>query len=534
MTGFIDVVLRGLALAAQAIAIGGVAFVLLLSLRPSAVEVDRAQLVPRTFRLVTASAAALAVVQIAVLTDLLIALGTADLATLIDVVRTSYVRASAVKVIACVAIAMGAWAAASRTAAAGRTAVDGRTALGGRAALALTAPVLLLVAAAAWTSHAAARLDGRPSLMGVDALHQLAAGVWIGGLFHLLVATLRDPGRRWPMALLKRFSIAAVGAVAVLVAAGSVLTWSYVDGVRAVVGTSYGIMLLTKIVILGGLLGLGGLNFVTIRRARASRSNDRIRRFVEVEIGLGITALFVAASLTSLPIAADVQADRATPAEVASRFTPRPPALTSPPIAALPIDDRNAPRTDADRAWSEYNHHMAGAFVVFMAVLAIIDATGHARWARHWPLTFLGLAAFLLVRDDPGAWPLGPDGFWESMRYPEVLQHRVFVALVVLFGVFEWMVRTRRLRSPRCALVFPLLCAVSGTLLLTHSHANLDIKTEFLTEITHAPLALLGLAVGWGRWLELRLPSPEGGLSGRLAAWSFALVGVLLLIYRES
>jgi len=522
VTAFLGVVLRGLDLAAQAIAVGGVAFVLLLSWRTTALETDRQRLAHDSMPRIAVAAVALAALQIALLADLLVALGARDVPTLIDVGRTSYLHASVVKLLASVAMAIGAWK-ARRQAPVSRS-----------AALALTVPALALVVAAAWTSHAAARLDDRPALMAIDAVHQLAASVWIGGLFHLLVATLRDPGRGWPMALLRRFSRAAVVAVAVLVGAGALLTRSYVDGVRGFIGTSYGIMVLSKVALLAGLLVLGALNFLAIRRARAERGPGRIRRFVEVEIGLGTTALFIAASLSSLPVAADVQVGRATPAEVASRFTPRPPALTSPPISALPVDDPRAPRTDADRAWSEYNHHMAGIFVLVMGTLAILDATGHVRWARHWPLTFLPFAAFLIIRDDPGAWPLGPTGFWESMLDPAVLQHRIFVVLVVLFGVFEWSVRTRRLRSPRYALVFPFLCAVGGALLLTHSHASLDVKTEFLTEVTHAPLGLLGVAVGWGRWLELRLPSPEGALPGRLSAWSFALVGLLLLIYRES
>ena len=244
--------------------------------------------------------------------------------------------------------------------------------------------------------------------------------------------------------------------------------------------------------------------------------------------------LFAAASLTSLPPAADVVADRATPSEVVSRFIPRLPRLTSPPIEALPIEDKDAPRTDADREWSEFNHHVSGIFVLVIGVLSLVQVSGRARWARHWPLVFLGLATFMFVRNDPGAWPLGPQGFWASMRDPSVLQHRAFTLLVVIFGLFEWMVRSGRLRAPRAALLFPLLCAVGGGLLLTHSHASLNLKTEFLTEVTHAPLGVLGVLVGWGRWLELRLAAPDDRLPGRLSACAMTAVGVLLIFYRES
>jgi putative copper resistance protein D len=322
----------------------------------------------------------------------------------------------------------------------------------------------------------------------------------------------------------------------VLITAGVGLTLGYVDGLHGLLGTAYGVMVLTKMVILVGLLALGAANFFAIRRLADDRpmALPRVRRFVEVELGLGITVFFAAASLTSLPPAIDVVADRATVGEVATRFTPRWPALTSPPIEQLPVDDKNAPRTDADRAWSEYNHHISGLFVLLMGTLAIAHVNGLARWARHWPLVLLGLASFMLVRNDPGAWPLGPQGFWASMAEPTVLQHRVFVLLVVVFGLFEWMVRTRRLRSSRWALVFPLLCAVGGGLLLTHSHASLNLKSEFLLEVTHAPLGVLGVMIGWARWLELRLAAPNDRLPGRVWATGLAVFGVLLLLYRES
>jgi len=169
-----------------------------------------------------------------------------------------------------------------------------------------------------------------------------------------------------------------------------------------------------------------------------------------------------------------------------------------------------------------------------MGALATLHVTRRAPWARHWPLVLLGLAGFMLVRNDPGAWPLGPQGFWASMAEPTVLQHRVFVLLVVVFGIFEWRVRTDRITSPRSALVFPLLCAVGGGLLLTHSHASLNLKSEFLLEVTHAPLGVLGISIGWARWLELRLAAPDDRMPGRIWASALTVFGALLLLYRES
>jgi copper resistance protein D len=524
VAGFVDVLLRGLALCGQAVAIGGVLFALLL-LRPTLGEggAARARLV-RSLWLTALGAAVVAVaqglslgVQLSVLGD---AAGGWPIA---EVSRTSFFRAGIVRILACVGLVVGCAALAKRP--------EPRLWW-----IALAGLTVLLGAGSAWTSHAAGRLGPRAVLLILDALHQLAAGVWIGGLLHLTIAASSRAEAGWSGSLLKRFSTTAFVSVVILVLAGVGLTFAYVDSPGALLGTSYGSMILTKVAILGGVLLLGAANFVAVRRLpdSANVSVARLRRFVEVEFGLGATVLFVAASLTSLPPAADVVADRASLAEVGVRFAPRWPALTSPKIADMPVDDRNAPRTDADRAWSEFNHHWAGIFVLVMGLLALVHATGRARWARHWPLVFLGLAGFLLVRNDPGAWPLGPLGFWESMRYPEVLQHRIFVLLVIAFGIFEWLVRTDRVRVHGAALVFPLLCAVGGGLLLTHSHAGLNLKQEYLIEITHVPLGVLAMITGWSRWLELRLPAPSGRLAGRIWPVAFTLIGVSLILYRES
>jgi putative copper resistance protein D len=328
----------------------------------------------------------------------------------------------------------------------------------------------------------------------------------------------------------------ALVSVVGLIVAGGALTWQYVGEWAGLVGTAYGVMVLSKVILLAIMLALAALNFRAVRQASAA-PGARVLRLVEVELGLGITVLFAAASLTSLPPAVDVTTDRATVAEVAERFRPSPPRLTSPPVAELnekaePLMGPVTRREAIERAWSEYNHHWAGFFVLTMGLLAALERLG-VRAARHWPLVLLGLAGFLFLRNDPRAWPLGPAGFWESFTLPDVLQHRAFVLLIVVFAVFEWMVRTGRLPGTPWGYVFPLVCAVGGGLLLTHSHAMFNLKDEFLTEVTHAPIGILGAFMGWGRWLELRLPG-----AGRGPGWLWTVcliaVGVILVVYREA
>jgi putative copper resistance protein D len=166
------------------------------------------------------------------------------------------------------------------------------------------------------------------------------------------------------------------------------------------------------------------------------------------------------------------------------------------------------------------------------------------RWARNWPLLFLALAVFLLLRADPEAWPLGPRPFWASFAEPDVLEHRIFALLITAFAVFEWAIEAGRLRSARAALVFPGLCAAGGALLLLHNHAFGEAKEEMLAGLSHTSIAVLGATAGWSRWLELRGGGPESELvSSKRASWRWAsriwplclvLIGLLLLDYRES
>jgi putative copper resistance protein D len=146
---------------------------------------------------------------------------------------------------------------------------------------------------------------------------------------------------------------------------------------------------------------------------------------------------------------------------------------------------------------------------------------------------FLLLAGFLFLRSDPETWPLGDEGLWESLRDPEVVQHRIFVLLIIAFAIFEWRVRTGRAKSPKAAYVFPLITAAGGLLLLTHSHALANVKEQLLIEWTHLPLALLGITAGWARWLELRLDPPQRWLPAWIWPICFTLIGPLLIFYRE-
>ena len=528
MAGFADVLLRGAILVLGSLALGGVAWTrLVLRTEPNTKPAPAAVL---ALRIVAAAAWLAALAQLATMIVALGQLGVAGRWPVAEFGHTTFARTALVR--AGLGLLVG-----------GLAVTLARRPAGAWPWRALTAGALGLVAASAVLSHAVARVEGRPALIVLEALHQIAAAVWIGGLAHMTayaalgrreaprVISVVDHGQ-----VIGRFSNLALASVVTLVVAGLLLTWIYVGEATALVGTAYGVMILSKVVLLAAILGLAWSHVRAVRFARGAGSL-RLLRFVEVELGLGVTVLFAAASLTSLPPAVDVTTDRATVAEVALRFNPSPPRLTSPPVHELiaraePLMGAVTRREPVERAWSEYNHHWAGFFVLSMGLLAALERLG-VRAARHWPLLLLGLATFLFLRNDPRAWPLGPAGFWESLSLSDVLQHRAFVVLIVAFAVFEWMVRSGRLAGRPWGYVFPLLCAAGGGLLLTHSHAMFNLKTEFLAEVTHAPIGILGAFAGWARWLELRLPD-----ASRSAGWlwitCFTTIGLLLLVYREA
>ena len=535
--GLLSVVLRGASLTFQSLTVGGVIF-LLLVLRGSGRDFEdtKGSCLGWTRRF----AFGLIVMQTSYLVvNASILMRSAEMG-LSDIIGANFVLAGALGLAACFAIVV---LSSARRASSHRG---------------LLLPAGAIIASSVLTSHAMARLEHRPPLVFVTALHQLATAAWLGALPFLLIAIRRAPSPEFVRRFSARFSGLALMSVAILASAGLVLSFSYVGSLSALYGTSYGAMVATKAILFGLLLFLGALNFQLVRHGEAASILSSLKRFGEAEIGIGVTVILAAASLTSLPPAVDVTQDRVSGPEIYARMTPHPPRLLSPATKDLPENAYAAqkkafdigslsaesfvpgqsgtrPNTPAEKAWSEYNHHWAGIIVLCVGFLAFLAQTGKVSWARNWPLLFLGLSIFLFLRNDPEAWPLGPNGFWVTFTEPEVLLHRVFAALVVALAVFEWRVQTRRVAPGSVRLVFPMLIAVSGALLLTHSHSLGNAKEEVLAELSHIPLAILAVMAGWSRWLELRLPAENHTRAWLKRLWPvcISLIGILLLNYRE-
>jgi len=536
--GYLSVLLRAGTLVGQSFLLGGVLFMFWISrLSPEVSSGSLARVQSSALRMFRMAALGLAVVQLLYLyVNSAVLMATAEIG-LRDVVGANFFLAGGVMFAASLLAAL---IAGSR---------------GRYVPHCLSALVVVVLAASVMTNHAAARIDGRAWLVFLTLLHEAATGFWIGGLPFLLLGLYVAGDRPTQWYLTQRFSRLALVSVGVLVLSGFGMSLAYIGSWHSLIGTSYGVMLMAKIMMLAAMLALGGINFLMLRKYSPDNVVPRLRRLVEAEVGIGITIVLAAASLTSQPPAVDLVNDTVQTSHIWARFKPEWPRLRSPDIAALstrlpgqavsPLDpsrqiiaynSEGAPlsvRALNDRKWSEYNHHWMGLIVIAMGVLAVLARTGHAKWAENWPLLMIGIAIFIFLRGDPECWPLGPKSFWTTWADPEIFQHRAAALLCLAFAVFELRVRRSPSQGGILPLVFPVICAVGAALLLTHSHGSANVKEEMLAELSHTPMAVLGVIAGWSRWLELRLPPEDRTIPSWIWPMCFVLIGAGLLNYRE-
>jgi putative copper resistance protein D len=530
---FLSVVLRAGTLVFQSVLLGGVLFVLWTARSsPAASDESIAGVQASSWKLLRLSAVGLAIVQLLYLyVDSAVLMASADIG-FDGVVGANFFVSGSVVLIAALFTAI--------------------VASGSKKVCSWALPVLTLVimAASVMTNHAASRLEGRPLLVTLSSIHELATGFWIGGLPFLVLGLYRarDVDTRWYIT--ERFSRMALFSVGALAISGVWMSVIYIGSWRALLGTAYGIMILAKLTMLGALLILGGVNFLLLRDFPRDQVMPRLRRLIEAEVGIGITVILTAASLTSQPPAVDQASDTVTPSQVWLRFRPASPRLAYNFIAEtdsrtgkpLPAPDATAVNIDGvpltpkfinNTIESESNHHWMGLVVLAMGVFALLARTGKAGWAEYWPLLLIGIAVFIVLFADTECWPVGWKSVGACFADPEVFQHRMAALVCVGFAVFELRVRRQKKDSDPWAMVFPLMCALGGAVLLTHQHAISNVKENSLVELSHVPMGVIAVFAGWARWLELRLPEKSRAVPSWIWPVCFVLIGAGLLNYRE-
>ncbi len=209
--GFFSVLLRAATLVFQSLLLGGVLFELWVARRLSDTPYDGLETVQHSsLRLFRGAALGLAAVQVLYLyIDSTVLMATADI-SFSEVVGANFFLAG-----------FGIFVAALLAFAVSRMPRNIRS-------LCLPLVVALVLSASLMTNHAASRLDNRPLLVALTAIHEAATGFWIGGLPFLILGLwhAKDGSTRWYLA--ERFSRIAVVSVGALVLSGLALSVEFI------------------------------------------------------------------------------------------------------------------------------------------------------------------------------------------------------------------------------------------------------------------------------------------------------------------
>ena len=189
-------------------------------------------------------------------------------------------------------------------------------------ALALALTILL---ALAWTGHSATGEGwGLVYQVTADALHLCASGVWLGSLPALLALltwaqqSADAQAEHIAAEATRRFSALGLVSMSILLISGLVNAWQLVGTFAALVGTTYGRLLLLKLSLWLLLLAIAALNLLRekprLLHSASAPGNPasrhaigHLRRNVLAEIILGGTILVLVGALGSLPPAVHEQ-----------------------------------------------------------------------------------------------------------------------------------------------------------------------------------------------------------------------------------
>jgi len=195
----------------------------------------------------------------------------------------------------------------------------------------------------------------------------------------------------------------------------------------------------------------------------------------------------------------------------------------------------------ADKRESEFNHHLAGLFVLIGGLFLLVGQELSQRWrfVRFvWPSALLLAGFFVLVWSDTELWPFGPRTWGDALATNrEVLQHKIFAAILLILGVVELQRIRGRLQAVWASLLFPVLAVTGSFLLLFHMHQggehgshHMEVMARIQSE--HVTYAIAGVGISLAKLLsDLRTSWQSVFL--RLWPASLIVLGALLMTYVE-
>lgn len=186
----------------------------------------------------------------------------------------------------------------------------------------------------------------------------------------------------------------------------------------------------------------------------------------------------------------------------------------------------------AEKAFSEFNHHLSGLFLLFMGGLLWLDGAGRLTWGwqRLWPVSLLLLGGYLVVRSDHMVWP-GLSAFVASLADAETLQHKLYALVLLALGTIEWARISGRLHRAASLLFFGILVfggllMFHHSLLMAHNHHSPKLLPNHLL-IGALMLWAAGVKLAWERqWITWRH-------GDKLWPGTVVVLGLLLVLYTE-
>jgi copper resistance protein D len=197
----------------------------------------------------------------------------------------------------------------------------------------------------------------------------------------------------------------------------------------------------------------------------------------------------------------------------------------------------------ADKRESEFNHHLAGFFLVLAGILIFTETLfrdrNRALIARYaWPVCFLLSGLFVLVFSDTELWPFGSKPWMQGMMTNhEVMQHKTFAVLLLALGAIEFARARQTLTAAWSAWVFPVFAVIGSVLLLFHSHdAGMHGPDHMATmqriQMQHFSYSGTGLGIGLAKGLS-EVQNRWRSVFARLYPALMIVLGVLLMVYVE-
>jgi hypothetical protein len=181
-------------------------------------------------------------------------------------------------------------------------------------------------------------------------------------------------------------------------------------------------------------------------------------------------------------------------------------------------------------AYSEFNHHVAGVFLVIIGCAELSQAVRSSSpvWARLLLPAALGLVGlFVLIWSDHEAWPIGTLSLSQTLYGGdhEILQHKLYGLLAILSACIEILRRSGQIRHPGWRIPLPAFAILGGGMLFSHSH-GVHPSAQHIA-LHHALMGTLAITAGLSRLVSAWKAGPAAHAHSR---WELVWAGLILVI----